>query len=108
MGGMMPYHVPFAGAGWAEFWVEDVLAMRGGVAVQRGEWSVPVAFDALVWTLPGDTTLRTGLGAMTGVSWRKEALFVDVTAGWAPTIDRPDGVWPVPVFARVGTDWMQM
>lgn len=110
LGGMTPYHVPLAGAAWAEFWVEDYAALRLGAASRFGEFTVPVLLDTAAWTLPAATTNPEpgegwGMGVLTGLHWQRDTWFALVDVGWSPTLERQPGVWPVAVFGHVGTTW---
>ena len=63
VGGLTPYHVPMAGAAWAEYWVEDVVAGQIGAAVRPLAKTAPVALeirafmDAAVMTWPAATAV---------------------------------------------------
>lgn len=110
LGGMTPYHVPLAGAAWAEFWVEDYAALRLGAASRFGAFTVPVFLDTAVWTLPAATTSPDptdgwAMGLLTGLRWNRDTWFVQGDVGWSPTLDRQPGVWPVALFFHVGTAW---
>lgn len=110
LGGLTPYHVPFAGAAWAEFWVEDYAVARLG-----GRWSgehlrLGAAIDVGAWTSPSVTTgdQREGASAVGGAllaEWRAEPWFLDLSVGYAPTLTRAEGIWPVPIYLLFGSDW---
>jgi len=102
VGGMTPYHVPLAGAGWAEFWVEDFVAARAGAIAHLGPIDVSAAVDTVAWT-PGEGAV----GLEGRLRWHDRALYAEVAVGFSPTISRPVGIWRVPVFLVVGTQWLQ-
>ncbi len=112
VGGMTPYHVPLAGAAWAELWVEDVLAVRGALAVKvaDGEDRLVLhgALDAVAWTGTSDPLAATedgvGIGLEAGMRWTRGPVFADVRGGYAPGLPRQAGVWPVPVYFLVGVE----
>jgi hypothetical protein len=110
---MTPYHVPLAGAAWAELWVEDLLAARSTLAVQvvDGEEDRVVvhgAVDAVAWTGTGDPVAATedgvGLGLEAGLRWTRGPVFADLRGGYAPALPRQPGIWPVPVYVLIGVD----
>ena len=107
LGGFTPYHVSFAGLAWAEVWAEDYAVARIGGAVQRGAVRIGPVVDLGVWTLPSLTTAdrvgprpEVGIGLLANV--QSGPWFADLSAGFAPTRDRPEGVWRVPVYLMVG------
>jgi len=112
VGGMTPYHVPLAGAAWAELWVEDLLAARGTLAakVVDGDDRLVLhgAVDAVAWTGTDDPLAPlddgVGVGVEAGLRWTRQVVFADVRAGYAPALERQSGVWPVPVYLLVGVD----
>jgi hypothetical protein len=99
LGGLNPYVVPLAGAAWAEWWVEDYAALRGGIDVRMLEaefaWGLDVArFDgASAFGL--FALFRRGFGPVE----------VDAVFGWAPEIPRQSGVPRVSGWLRVGAPW---
>ncbi len=67
--------------------------------------------DAGAWTLPGITTIdRVEGGAAVGFAglagWRDRAAFAELAVGYSPSRPRAEGVWPAPVYLRVGSDWV--
>lgn len=111
LGGLTPYHVPFSGASWAEFWVEDYVVGRAALRATAGPVQIQLQVDAGRWT-PPTTTLADepgapgGVGLGLGARWRSErAWFAEVVVAHSPTLPRADGVWPVPVWFAVGRDW---
>ncbi len=112
VGGMTPYHVPLAGAAWAELWVEDVLATRGTLAVKvldgEDRFVLHGAVDAVAWTGTGDplAPLRDGVavGLESGLTWTRDAVFLETKVGYAPGLQRQPGIWPVPVYLLAGID----
>ena len=62
LGGLTPYHVPLAGAAWAEFWVEDYAMTRAGLQWRLGPFSLAQVVDAGVWTYPKHTLLPDSAG----------------------------------------------
>ncbi|MEQ1504413.1 MAG: hypothetical protein ABMB14_19385, partial [Myxococcota bacterium] len=110
LGGLTPYHVPLAGAAWAEFWVEDYAAVRAGLGVHPGILSVAAFADLAVWTAPTRTTGPTddGEGALgLGMSARvaSNGWFVDLAGGLAPGLERQPGVGSGSVYLLAGSDW---
>ena len=99
LGGLNPYVVPLAGAAWAEWWVEDYLALRGGPTVQAG----PVELAALVDAAWFDHQEAVGFALSTKTEWRR--LFLDLDGGVAPWILRQEGVGRWSIYFRVGTRW---
>ena len=114
LGGLTPYHVPLAGAAWAEFWVEDYAMTRAGVQWRLGPFSLAEVVDFGVWNYPEDTTLPNppdsqgayGFAAIGGL--RANGWFVDTSVGWAPALPRRDAVRPVSVYLLFGTDWLRV
>lgn len=99
LGGLNPWVVPLAGAGWGELWVEDYAAARlgptaGTDGVRGGPFVDLAAFD-------GGAT--AGFGGELRV-WRKRA-FVDLAAGYAPWIERQEGVSRLVGWVSLGMDW---
>ncbi|MEQ1567707.1 MAG: hypothetical protein ABMA64_18850, partial [Myxococcota bacterium] len=88
LGGMTPYHVPLAGAAWAEFWVEDYAATRAGLRVKLGPIAPAAAVDAAVWTFPDLTALpdppeRQGaVGLAGGLGADLDPVWVGPAAAW--------------------------
>lgn len=98
LGGLNPYVVPLAGAGWAEFWVEDYVAVRVGPRLRyREQWLAPVVDGA--WF---DGRAAWGAGAMAHGSWRGWGL--DLGFGLAPEL-RPAGALASSTYVRVSLDF---
>lgn len=110
LGGMTPYHVPVGGLAWAEHWVEDYVALRVGERLTLGAVALPFRMDVAAWRLPADTSsgdppVGSALGLSGGVEVRAGGWFGDLMVGYAPTVRRPEGIWPVPVYLLVGSSW---
>ena len=105
LGGMNPYVVPVAGAGWAEFWVESYIAVRVGPSLRLRlpgpEHTLELTPVADVAGFDGSTA--TGFGLL--AKWRRRRMFVEASGGYAPFIKRQEGVVRVAGFALVGWDW---
>lgn len=99
LGGLNPYVVPLAGAGWAEWWVEDYAAVRLGPMLQRERAKIGVVLDA-AWF---DGQSAVGLGTPLRVNG--ERWYVEAAAGYAPWIERQDDVGRWSVLLCVGQDW---
>ena len=99
LGGINPYVVPLAGAGWGEFWVEDYAAARvgGGFAGERFEADLLV--DAVVF----DGQRAAGFGVDTTTHWGPNAL--EVAAGFSPFIERKPGVAPATGWVLYRRTW---
>ncbi|HHO54062.1 MAG TPA: hypothetical protein ENK18_25130 [Deltaproteobacteria bacterium] len=112
LGGLTPYHVPFAGASWAEFWVEDYAVARIGAHLTDERWSVTAVADLGGWTPPSVTTGErvlgtTALGLALIGGWSAAPWSAQLAVGYSPTLIRPDGIWPVPVYLLVGSSWAE-
>lgn len=110
VGGLNPYVVPLAGAGWAELWVEDYAALRAGPSLRAGPWGVDAFADLVVvgGAEPGTTTLDDGrllVGLGGHLRWQGARGFAEVDAGAAPGLPRQADVARVGVWARAGWDW---
>lgn len=107
LGGLTPYHVPFAGAAWAEFWVEQFAVGRLGGRVTFGPVRLRALVDAGTWRearLPYRAVTAVGLAL--DAQWRSEGgWFAQLTVAHSPTLPRGEGVWPVPVWFAIGRDW---
>lgn len=112
VGGLSPYVVPLAGAGWAEFWVESVAAVRIGPSLKIKRTELEALLDGAVWSTPTDWGASPG-GAPTsgwGTALRvrsgwAERGFVEVDLGYAPTLERPGGFPAVKGWLLTGVDW---
>ena len=98
-GGLNPYVVPLAGAGWAEWWVDNYAAMRAGLTVQTKHVEAGVLADAVAF----EGRIETGLAALLRGTYRR--WFAEATLGWAPGIPRQEGVSRLALWVLVGTDW---
>lgn len=98
LGGLNPYVIPLAGAGWAEFWVEDYAAFRVGPEVGQDAWRASLVAD-LDWF---DGVWAVGFAA-TG-RYENRGRWVEAALGYAPWIDRPDSL-AMAGWVRVGIDW---
>jgi hypothetical protein len=111
LGGMTPYHVPLAGAAWAEFWVEDYVATRLGLEARLGDVVPFVLIDAAVFDFPLDTTLpspparQSAAGVGLGARLAIDRVSIEATLGAAPDLPRQDEVSPLSLFVLAGTDW---
>lgn len=100
LGGLNPYVVPLAGAGWAEWWVEDYVAARAGATGHLG----PVDVRPFVDLVHFDGQSEIGVGLHTKVTI--DEFFVTVIGGYAPNIERGPDVLRFSVWALAGTSWM--
>lgn len=104
LGGLTPYGVPLAGAGWFEFWAEDYAAVRAGPELQLGPVRAAAVLDAAVFHDPRETTDRAaGLGLLLGARHRR--YFGELSGGYAAWVPRADGTSPWSLWFRLGSDW---
>ncbi len=99
LGGLNPYVVPLAGAGWAEWWVEDYAAARLGPALSGERGSLSAVADAAVF----DGQSAVGFGLLTTLNIK--ALTLDTDLGYAPWIPRQEDVGRWSVLVLLGRDW---
>lgn len=99
LGGLNPYVVPLGGAGWAEWWVEDYAAARGGGRVNWG--SGHAALFADVATFDGIEAYGLGLS----VEQTLGLWFAQLSAGFAPNIERQDSITRLSGWILVGRRW---
>lgn len=102
LGGLNPYVVPLAGAGWAEFLVQEYAVLRAGPNVRwdlGGGVTGHVALVADLAAFDGQQELAFALLSHTGFA---RGWFVDATVGWAPFIDRASGVLRASGWLLVG------
>lgn len=111
VGGMTPYAVPLAGAGWAEFWVEDLVAARAGLVFRAGMLQLSGIADAAAWSYPryalrAETAgrLDAAAGASLSARLQRSGIFGELSVGHA-TVERPDDVMPISIWLLAGTDW---
>ncbi len=102
LGGLNPYVVPLAGAGWAEFYVQNYGAVRAGPSVAGEYGELAVFADAVVF----DERSRPLYGFGGRVRFQSDALFLDTAAGWSPNLPRTGGHAPVTVWVVAGLDWV--
>lgn len=103
LGGLNPYVVPLAGAGWAEFYVQKYAALRLGPSVAGEYGEVAVFADAVVFDERSDPIY--GFGGRT--RFQSDALFVEIAAGYSPNLLRRSGHAPVTVWVVGGLDWVR-
>jgi hypothetical protein len=109
VGGMNPYVVPVAGAPWAAFLSDRLLA---------GQWSwhirlfkemetgflVDLAWiDDLERTGASDSGVMTGLGLFADL--RLGSFQIDLRAGWAPTLRWQGSGGQLGIFGALGWQW---
>ena len=103
VGGLHPYGVPLAGAGWAEWWAEDYVVGRLGLSMgdpagvpERRSLRLAMVVDA------GnvDGLGVTGLGTLLDADWG--GLFGRVHAGYLPSAVRPPGVSRLSMYLSAG------
>jgi hypothetical protein len=102
LGGLNPYVVPLAGAGWAEFYVQRYGALRVGPSFAGELGEVAVFADAVVF----DERSAPLYGYGGRVRFHSDALFLETTAGWSPNLPRSGGHAPVTVWIVAGLDWV--
>ncbi len=108
VGGMNPYVVPVAGAGWAEWWTEHHAVARLGPELQaegaRVEARLGLLADAGWLWLPESARLAVwGLGLHS--RWQWPAWWLQADLGWGGGVPRQPGVAPVSSWVAVGRDW---
>jgi len=99
LGGLNPYVVPLAGAGWAEWWVEDYAAARVGPALSGERGGLSAVVDAALF----DGQSAVGFGLLTTLNIK--ALTLDTDLGYAPWISRQEDVGRWSVLVLLGRDW---
>lgn len=99
LGGLNPYVVPLAGAGWAEFWVENYVAARLALTWTGRYTEVGAAMDAAAF----DEQLATGFALLLRGHWRR--FFAEAQLGWAPWLHRQPGVLPLSAWFLIGAEW---
>lgn len=99
VGGLNPWVVPLAGAGWSEFWVEDYAALRSGGGFNGERLRV----DAVVDLVVADGWTAVGFALDGTVSIREwEA---DLAIGYAPWIQRQPGVARTTAWVLLRRPW---
>jgi len=90
VGGLNPYVVPVAGAAWAEWWVEDYVAVRAGGEVHTPTVDVLLFTDVAAFDGPqgGGTAVGLGLAPTVQVG----PVDVALAGGVVPWVERQDGV----------------
>lgn len=101
LGGLNPYVVPLAGAGWGEFRVEDYAAFRVGVEAGQEKWSAALVGDVDFF----DGVWAQGFAALGRYDDRGR--WIEASLGWAPWLERPVGVPALAGWVRLGIDWGQ-
>jgi hypothetical protein len=99
LGGLNPYVVPLAGAGWAEFWVQNYAAMRLAISWATRWSELGVAVDGAAF----DQQLQSGFALLLRGRWRR--FFVQTDLGYAPWIVRAPGISRLSAWVMAGADW---
>lgn len=106
LGGLNPYVVPLAGAGWAEFWVESYIAVRAGPSLRMrlpGRVGHSLELTPVADVAGFDGSTAAGFALL--VRWRYGRYFIDAQGGYAPFIKRQEGVTRAAGLLLAGTDW---
>ena len=103
LGGLNPYVVPFAGAGWGEWWVEDYLVSRVGSITQ-----IPIKKLQMELGIHSDLGYFQNISAIsfgqyTGVSYNDWKGIIHW--GMAPWIERQDGVSFFSSYISIARGW---
>ncbi|MFO0726700.1 MAG: hypothetical protein U1E65_23130 [Myxococcota bacterium] len=101
LGGLNPYVVPLAGAGWAEFWAENYAALRAGPSLSLDTFDLSAVADLVTF----DGSRALGLGLIS--RWHPGRFFVESSLGWSPTLERPKDKLAWSLWLRVGLDWSE-
>ena len=124
VGGLNPYVVPVAGAGWGELWAESYVALRAGPEVHKGPVRVGLLGDlALVqddvwrdlreelWLLQQDPAVfasydgdRPLAGASLQARYQPARFYVEGALGRG-FLERAPGVSPYAGWVLLGLDW---
>ena len=99
VGGLNPYVVPVAGAGWAEWWVENYLAARAGLLWQGEHAQAGVVIDVAAF----DSDIKAGTALVAGAHGRR--WFIDAALGYAPAILRQPDVSRTSLWILAGASW---
>lgn len=106
LGGLNPYVVPLAGAAWAEFWVENYIALRAGPSLRlplpgRVSHTLELAVISDVAGVAG--RLTAGFAVL--ARWQLGRIFLDGAFGWAPWIERQADIGRVSGLLLLGAHW---
>lgn len=108
IGGLNPYVVPVAGAGWAEWWAESYVVGRAGPQVRRTHRASTFTHSLVVDAGWADDTDRPP-GSLWGVGslnrWDGRRWFVQADVGWGGGLQRATGVVPWAGNLLVGRPW---
>lgn len=99
LGGLNPYVVPLAGAGWAEFWVQNYAALRVAVTWATRYSEIGLAADGAAF----ESRFEGGFALLLKGRWRR--FFVESDLGYAPWIFRQPGISRVSAWVLAGADW---
>lgn len=100
LGGLNPYVIPLAGAGWAEWWVEDYLTARVGIGYRAEHYELSAFADGAAFEG------REALGAGAAVKvYFKRLWAVEGQFGYAPSIPRQEGVGRTSVYVLLSRQW---
>ncbi len=103
LGGLNPYVVPLAGAGWAEWWVEDYAAARLGLSwrppLERGTLSLGAAADHARF----DGQTASGFAGLLG--WQRGRWLAEGALGFAPWIERAEDLSAAAGWLLLSADW---
>ncbi len=98
LGGLNPYVIPLAGAAWAEFYVEDYVAVRAGVRAGPEDWFVGATWDVALY----DGKRAVGFAAH--ARYERFGRWIETSLGWAPWLPR-QGLVAAALWFRVGADF---
>lgn len=99
IGGLNPYVVPLAGAGWAELWAERWAAIRAGPALELGPLRLALVADGVRY----EGGKAYGLALLSRVTFG--ALYGEASLGFAPELERGPGVSRFSGWLLAGFDW---
>ena len=99
VGGLNPYVVPVAGAGWAEWWVQNYVAARLGI-----NWRGPrLELGALADVAIFDSGFHAGFAVRGG--WHQGRYSLDAELGYAPWIARGPEVDRISFYLLAAMAW---
>ena len=111
LGGLNPYVVPLAGAAWAEWWIERYTALRVGPEARWSWGSVALVADGAIfdddtrgerfvdpWAVGFAVLSRFWFGTF----------FVEASFGYAPWIERQEGVLRISGWLLAGTELREL